>query len=109
LGLFAGGVNVQVGQIALSQRDQVAVRAEVGLECGDRLAVALYGGCQFARASGGEVTIEGDGVPVDLDGARDGRFDRGVVAGDLGSAGERAPRGLLPRRQGRVDPVGAPL
>src|SRR5699024_3703252 len=86
LGLFAGGVNVQVGQIALSQRDQVAVRAEVGLECGDRLAVALYGGCQFARASGGEVTIEGDGVPVDLDGARDSRFDRGVVAGDLDSA-----------------------
>src|SRR5699024_12501945 len=53
LGLFAGGVNVQVGQIALSQRDQVAARAAVGLECSDGLAIAPYVGGPLAPASGG--------------------------------------------------------
>ena len=36
---FAVGVDVQVGEVAGAQRDQVAVRAEVGLQVGDRLAV----------------------------------------------------------------------
>ena len=36
---LAAGVDVQVGEVALAQRDEVSVGAEVGLQVGDRPAV----------------------------------------------------------------------
>ena len=38
-GLVALGVDVEEGEVALAQRDQVAEGTEVGLQGGDRLAV----------------------------------------------------------------------
>jgi hypothetical protein len=45
-GAVVGGalrVDVQVGEVSLAQGDQVAVGAEIGLQVGDRLAVAADG------------------------------------------------------------------
>ena len=42
-GFVAHRVDVQVGQVAVAQRDQVAEGAQVGLQGGDRAAVASHG------------------------------------------------------------------
>ena len=78
-------VDVQVGEVALAQRDQVAVGAEVGLQVGrpaGRRGVTV----RVSRASvaGGQVAVEGDGVAVhgrgrDVAGSGGARP---VVAGD---------------------------
>jgi hypothetical protein len=36
-------MHVQVGEVALAERDEVAVGGEVGLQVGDRQAVAAHG------------------------------------------------------------------
>src|SRR6266508_5722886 len=45
-------VHVQVRQIPLPQRDQVPVRGEVGLQVGDRPAVAAHGQGELAGMAG---------------------------------------------------------
>src|SRR5688572_16989915 len=48
----AGRMNVQIGQIAFAQRDQMAARAEVGLD-GDRLAALQDREAQLCLPAGG--------------------------------------------------------
>jgi hypothetical protein len=73
-------VDVQVGQVALAQRHEMAVRGEVGLKVGDRSAVTGDGQDEFAGPARFQRPAEMDGVAVD---------DRG-----RGGCGERALRGL---------------
>ena len=62
---LAVGVDVQVGEVAGAQGDQVAVCAEVGLEVGDGLAVPGDVQLQFARRAGAQAAVQRDLVAVD--------------------------------------------
>src|SRR3712207_6914612 len=54
--LFRSRVHVQVLQVPLAQRHQVAVGAEVGLQVGDRSAVAADAEGQLGLRARGQVT-----------------------------------------------------
>ena len=119
----AVGVDVEVGQVAGAECDQVTVRTEVGVEVGDRLPVAFDRERQLRVGSGGQVPVEGDGVAVDPGGARLPRRFGGLVGagdGEVGTQGQPlGPGGLevgeqapLSRRQvqpGRPPAVGGQL
>ena len=55
---LAVGVDVQVGEVATAERDQVSVGAEVGLEVGDRPAVAGHPQLQHRVLAGDQVPGE---------------------------------------------------
>src|SRR5690606_42109723 len=59
---FAVGVDVEVGEVAGAQGDQVIVGAEVGLKVGDRTAVPADGEGEFGRLTGVQVAVEGDEI-----------------------------------------------
>ena len=60
------GVDVQVGEVACPQRDQVSVGAEVGLQVGDRTAVLRDLQPEHRVLAGDEVPGQGHRVAVDL-------------------------------------------
>ena len=103
----AVGVHVQVGEVAVAQRDQVPVGAEVGLQVGDRLAVPADRQRQLDVLAGARSPVEGDAVAVDRGGAARRRAAR--------AGSRRRPRGRrrgsAPSRPGRhevgEDPPGA--
>ena len=94
--LGALGVGVQVGEVAVAERDEVAERAEVRLERRDRLAVPRDLERQARGRADLEAPVERDVVPVDGRRGRGGsRPDGHDVARDLDGAaqGERVAAG----------------
>ncbi|CAM5707302.1 hypothetical protein SVIOM342S_09965 [Streptomyces violaceorubidus] len=88
---FAVRVDVQVGEVAGAQGDEVAVGAEVGLEVVDGFAVAGHLQLQLARLAGAQGTGEFDLVAVGEGGAVRSRQPRRFVAaggGQVGAEGE---------------------
>ena len=81
---LAGGVDVQVGEVAVAQRDQVAVGAEVGLQVGDRPAVPAHRQGELDSAPGSRSPVRVDGVAVDLGGP--GSAGSGAGANSPGTA-----------------------
>src|SRR4051794_22853005 len=82
-------MDVQVGQVALAQRDEVAVGPQVGLH-GDRLALAGDGELQVALGARPGVAVERDVVAVDVDlGGRGRDRPRLEVAGHEHVGGQR--------------------
>ena len=65
-------MDVEVGEVAVADRDEVAERTEVGLQIRHSFAVAGDGDGQFRRRAGNEVTVEVTSypsTPVSFDGA----------------------------------------
>ena len=58
-------VDVEVGEVAVADRDQVAECTEVGLQVGDRFAVAGDGDGQFRLGAGDQLPAERHVEPVD--------------------------------------------
>ncbi len=84
LGRVAVRVDVQVGEIAIAEGDKVPERAQVRLQCGDRLAVTGDGDRQLRRGAGDKITLHSNVEAVDGGlGDRPGRRCRLVVAGHL--------------------------
>src|SRR5690606_13956820 len=57
-------VDVQVGQVTLTEGDQVTVRRQVRLQVDDRGAVLRDGQRQWGGRAGHQVAVERDRVPV---------------------------------------------
>src|ERR1044072_4376495 len=96
---FAVRVDVEVGEVAGAQGDEVAVRAEVGLEVGDGLAVPGDVQLELARLAGAQTSDQLDLVTVHLGrGVRGGQVLRLVGAGDGEVRAEGEVLGALRRR-----------
>lgn len=101
------GVDVQVGEVTGTQRDEVSVGGEVGLEVGDRAAAPADVEPEVFRGAGAERPVEGHGVAVDRGGA--GRLGElgGLVGAGYGEIGAESEVGGVLRAGGEVreDPV----
>ena len=87
----AGGVHVQVGQVAVTERDEVPVGGQVRLQIGDRGAVPAHRQGQLRGLPGDQVTGQRDGVTVDLRGPGRSRGRNGCEGtgdGEIGAQGD---------------------
>ena len=58
-------VDVEVGEVAVPDRDEVAERPEVRLQIGHRFTVAADRDGQFGLGAGDQLAVEGHVEPVD--------------------------------------------
>lgn len=87
---------MQIAEVTGAQRDQMTVRAEVGLEVRDLAAVLADLEPQLFGRAGTQLTREGDGVSVDGGGPGRGRDGgRPVGAGDGEVRAQRQIAGVL--------------